>query len=113
MAINTDVATFGGNAKVSSSGISTGQQEYHDHGPVQPLTVKAIDVQALVCSDDRTQASLFGHATVDGSGYYEYEIDLEDAGEPGTNDTYRILIPGFPYTSGLPKKLGGGNVQIR
>jgi hypothetical protein len=113
MAINTDIGTFGGNAKVSSSGVSTGQQEYHDHGPLQPLTVNAIDVQAVVCSNDRTQASIFGHATVDGSGSYEYEIDLMDAGEPGTNDTYKILIPGVPYTSGAPQKLAGGNIQIR
>ncbi|MCU1337582.1 MAG: hypothetical protein JWO19_3163 [Bryobacterales bacterium] len=111
-ALNTDTGTFGGNAKVSLSGVSTGQQEYHDHGPVQPLNVNTIDVQAVVCTNDRTQARLFGHATVDGMGSYEYEIDLKDAGEPGTNDMYRIMIPGVAYDSG-PQKLGGGNVQIR
>jgi len=112
MALNGDVATFGGNAKVSLSGISSGQQEYHDHGPIQPLTVNTIDVQAVVCSDDRTQASLFGHTTVNGSGSHEYQIDLKDAGEPGTNDMYGILVPDVPYASGM-QKLGGGNVQIR
>lgn len=74
--------------------------------------MNTIDVQAVVCSDDRTQASLFGHATVDGSGSYEYEIDLTDAGEPGTNDTYGILIPEAAYDSGR-RTLGGGNIQIR
>jgi hypothetical protein len=112
IALNTDTSTFGGNAKVSASGTSSGQQEYHDHGPLQPLTVNTIDVQAVVCSSDRTEASIFGHATVDGSGSFEYEIDLKDAGEPGTNDMYRISIPGVPYESG-PQKLQGGNVQIR
>ena len=111
-ALNTDRGTFGGNAKVSLSGVSTGQQEYQDHGPLQPLTVNTIDVQAVVCSDDRTEASLFGHTTVDGSGYYEYEIDLKDAGEPGINDMYRIFIPAVPYESGL-QMLQGGNVQIK
>jgi hypothetical protein len=109
---NGDVSTFGGNAKVSLSGISTGQQEYHDHGPLQPLTVNTIDVQAVVCSDDRTEASLFGQATVDGSGSYEYRIDLKDGGEPGTDDTYGILIPSVGYYSGQ-QTLGGGNIQIR
>src|SRR5580765_8256919 len=71
IALNTDVGTFGGNAKVSLSGVSSGQQEYHDHGPLQSHTVKTIDVQAILCSDDRTQASLFGRATVDGMGSYE------------------------------------------
>ena len=111
-ALNTDTATFGGNAKVSLSGVSTGQQEYQDHGPVQPLNVNTIDVQAVVCSSDRSSASLFGHTAVNGTGSYEYEIDLKDAGEPGTNDMYRIMIPGVGYDSG-PRKLGGGNVQIK
>ena len=109
---NGDLGTFGGNAKVSLSGVSSGQQEYHDHGPLQPLTVNTIDVQAVVCNDDRTQASLFGNTTVDGSGSYEYQIDLQDNGEPGTNDKYRIFIPGVAYESGL-QTLRGGNVQIR
>lgn len=112
IALNGDVGTFGGNAKVSLSGVSSGQQEYHDHGPLQPHIVKTIDVQAVVCNDDRTKASLFGSATVDGMGPYEYEIDLEDSGEPGINDKYRIFIPMLPYESGS-QTLQGGNVQIR
>jgi hypothetical protein len=112
IAMNGDAATFGGNAKVSSSGVSSGQQQYHDHGPVQPIIVNAINVQAVTCNDDRTQASLFGNATVNGSGSYEYQIDLTDNGEPGINDLYRILIPLWPYESGT-MKLQGGNIQIR
>jgi len=112
IAANTDMATLGGNAKVSLSGVTSGQQQYHDHGPVQPLTVNAIDVQAVVCSGDRTKVSLFGNATINGSGSYEYEIDLHDNGEPGVNDMYRIFIPAAPYESAL-QKLQGGNVQIK
>jgi hypothetical protein len=112
IALNGDAGTFGGNAKVSLSGAATGQQQYQDHGPLQPMDVKAINVQAVVCSNDRTEASLFGQATIDGSGAYEYRIDLKDAGEPGVNDTYGILIPGAAYDSG-PQMLRGGNVQIR
>jgi hypothetical protein len=112
IALNTDAASFGGNAKVSAEGVAQGQQQYQDHGPVQPLTVHTIDVQAVVCSDDRTEASLFGNATVDGAGSFEYRIDLKDAGEPGIQDQYSILIPGVGYYSGM-QTLSGGNVQIR
>jgi hypothetical protein len=112
IALNTDLGTFGGNAKVTSAGISSGNQEYHDHGPLQPLTANTTDVQAVICSSDRTEASIFGHTTVDGAGAFEYEIDLKDNGEPGINDTYRISIPGVAYESGV-QKLQGGNVQIR
>ena len=111
-ALNTDTGTFGGNAKVSLTGVSSGQQEYQDHGPIQPLNVKTIDVQAVVCSDDRKQASIFGHATIDGMGSHEYRIDLTDNGEPGTSDKYGILIPDIGYASGT-QTLGGGNVQIK
>lgn len=74
--------------------------------------MNTIDVQAVVCSDDRTRASIFGRTTVNGDGEYEYQIDLEDRGEPGTDDRYRIFIPGIAYESG-PQTLRGGNVQIR
>jgi hypothetical protein len=111
-ALNGDKATFGGNAKVSLSGATSGQQLYQDHGPVQPLTFKATTVEAVVCSDDRTEAEIHGTGTVDGAGSYEYRIKLKDAGEPGTDDMYGILIPGVLYASG-DRQLEGGNVQIR
>jgi len=38
-ASNGDTATFGGNAKASASGSTSGEQTYQDHGPAQPLTV--------------------------------------------------------------------------
>jgi hypothetical protein len=46
------------------------------------------------------------------SGPYEYEIDLQDNGEPGTGDMYRIFIPAIGYDS-TPRTLQGGNIQIR
>jgi hypothetical protein len=112
VARNGDLGTFGGNAKVSAGGDATGQQEYHDHGPTQPFTLNATVVQAVLCSEDRTQASIFGSATVDGAGVHEFRIDLKDAGEPGIDDMYHILIPSLPYDSGN-QKLAGGNVQIK
>jgi hypothetical protein len=109
-----DKATFGGNAKVSMSGETTGQQGYQDHGPMQPLTFKALTVQTVICNedDDVMSAEIHGLGSVDGEGEFQYRINLEDQGEPGTNDRYWIIIPAALYDSG-DQQLDGGNVQIR
>ncbi|HUH15873.1 MAG TPA: post-COAP-1 domain-containing protein [Gaiellaceae bacterium] len=106
-AANGDKATFGGNAK--ADGLK-GQQQYNDHGPATPMNVHSIDVDAVVCSQDGTQASIFGTATVNGSGSFDYRIDLKDLGEPGSSDTYRIRLSNG-YDSG-EQTLFGGNVKI-
>ena len=108
-AANGDKATFGGNAQVPAAG-PKGQEQYVDHGSVQPMNVHSINVQAVTCSADGTQATIFGQATVDGSGTFDYRIDLTDLGEPGTADTYRIRLSNG-YDSG-EQVLDGGNVQI-
>ena len=111
-ALNSDTATFGGQARVSSTGQTSGNQEYQDHGPVQPMNANTLTVEAVICSDDRTSAEIYGQTAVDGEGMYEYRIRLHDEGEPGTDDTYGIIIPGVGYASG-DQQLEGGNVQIR
>ena len=107
-----DYATFGGNAKVTLEGDESGQQTYHDHGPIRPLTFKALTVEAVICSDDRTQAEIHGLGSVDGAGEFQYQIKLTDMGEAGTDDRYGIFIPAIAYASG-DQMLEGGNVQIR
>jgi len=106
-AANGDKATFGGNAK--ADGLK-GQEEYQDHGPAADLNVHSINVLAVTCSRDGTQASIFGTATVNGGGSFDYRIDLKDLGEPGTSDTYRIRLSNG-YDSGV-QVLEGGNVQL-
>lgn len=85
-----DSATFGGNARVSMSGATSGQQEFQDHGPMQALRFKALMVQAVICSEDESvmSAEIYGIGSVDGQGEFEYQIKLEDQGEPGTDDKY-------------------------
>jgi hypothetical protein len=102
-----DKATFGGNAKGAAP---SGQEEYQDHGPARAMNVHSIDVQAVVCSADGLSASIFGTATIDGSGSVDYRIDVTDQGEPGSSDTYEIRLSNG-YDSGL-QTLSGGNVQI-
>jgi hypothetical protein len=103
---NGDKATFGGNAQAPTKG----QEEYQDHGPAADMNVHSLNVQAVTCSSDGTQASIFGEATIDGSGTFDYRIDVEDLGEPGSNDTYRIRLSNG-YDSG-EQTLESGNVQI-
>jgi Bacterial Ig-like domain (group 1) len=116
IAANGDLGSGGGNVQVDADGNPTGQHQYQDHGPVEPMTVHSINVLAAVCSDipdvpGGKQAQIYGRATIDGSGSYIYRIDVEDRGEPGTgNDKYWIALS-TGYNSGN-QTLVGGNVQI-
>jgi hypothetical protein len=111
-ALNGHRATFGGNAQSSETGETQGQEQYRDHGPVQPLNVHSINVMAIVCDGPGLEASIYGQATINGAGSFFYRIKVRDLGEPGAGfDTYWILLE-TGYTSG-EQTLEGGNVQIR
>ena len=105
-AANDDKATFGGNAQAPFKG----QEQYQDHGPAVDINVHSIEITSVTCSADGTQASIFGQATINGEGTFDFRIDLKDLGEPGTSDTYRIRLSNG-YDSG-EQVLEGGNVQI-
>jgi hypothetical protein len=110
IADNGDRSNFGGNAKVDGSGTPAGQEEYQDQGPVQPMNVHSTRITATTCSSDRTHATIFGEATIDGTGTYVFRIDVTDQGSPGTNDAYGIVLSNG-YNSGVHPLLGG-NVTI-
>jgi hypothetical protein len=110
IANNRDRANFGGNAKVLPDGSLQGQQEYQDQGPVQSMNVHSTEITATTCSDDLTMASIFGKATIDGSGSHMFRIDVRDGGSGGSNDTYGIMLD-IGYMSGQ-QRLSGGNVTI-
>jgi protocatechuate 3,4-dioxygenase beta subunit len=111
IAVNGDLANFSGNAKVSADGLSVqGQEQYRDTGPAQPRDVQSIMLTAVTCSADLTTATIFGTATIDGSGTFVFRIDVSDQGEPGTNDSYGIILSDG-YASGQ-QRLQAGNVQI-
>ncbi len=110
IANNTDRANFGGNAKVLADGTVQGQQGYRDQGPVQAMNVHSTEITATTCSQDRTIATIFGKATIDGAGSHVFRIDVTDGGSGGSSDTYGILLDNG-YVSGQ-HPLGGGNVTI-
>jgi hypothetical protein len=108
---NGDRASFGGNAQSDAAGNVKGQEQYQDHGPAQPQNVNSIRILALTCNQARTQATIFGNATINGAGTHAFRIDVQDLAEPGKGiDTYRILLD-TGYDSGV-HTLKGGNVQI-
>ena len=74
------------------------------------MNVHSISVLSVVCNSDKTAATIFGMATVDGGGSYVFGIDVKDLGEPGTNDRYRLRLSNG-YDSG-DQELVGGNIQI-
>jgi len=72
--------------------------------------MQSINVQAIIC-DGSTQASIFGQATINGSGVVNYRINVQTLGGPGKGqDTYQLILD--DYNSG-EQTLRGGNIQIR
>ena len=113
IANNGDKATFGGNAKVSGDGLVVkGQEVYQDHGPATPRMVKATVLLATTCDITTSPkiATIYGRATVNGSGDFVFRIDVTDGGSGGSTDSYGILMSDG-YVSGQ-HLLGGGNVDI-
>jgi beta-propeller repeat-containing protein len=110
-AANGDVAKFRGKASAAADGQTAGEQVYEDRGPVQAMTVESLNVLAIVC-EGTTRASIYGQATINGAGSYDYRITVQDLGEPGRHlDTYGIVLE-TGYSSG-EQTLENGNVQIR
>ena len=82
-----------------SLGIVSGQEEYQDHWPFAPMNVHSISVTMVQCTNERRRPAFSALATINGSGSFTFQIDVEDNGEPGTSDKYRMQVNG--YDSGL------------
>jgi hypothetical protein len=110
IADNGDRANFGGNAQVPTSGPPEGHEQYTDHGPAAPISVSSLNVLAVVCNSDNTQADIYGEATINGAGSHTYRISVADPDPTGGADRYRIVLD-TGYDSG-EHTLGGGNIEI-
>jgi hypothetical protein len=110
---NRDRANFGGNAQVLADRTVLGQEEYQDQGPAQPMNVHSTRILAMTCTPDLLHATIWGEASIDGSSAippWLFRIDVADLDEPGSTDSYGILLSNG-YNSGQ-QQLQGGNVQI-
>jgi virginiamycin B lyase len=108
IANNQDKVSFGGNAKISSSGSLSGQEQYTD-SPAN-LNVHSINIQAIVCKNNFEFADIYGTATINGSGSFNFRIEVTDPDSTGGPDTYWILLSSG-YNSGS-HPLEGGTVEI-
>jgi hypothetical protein len=97
---------------------ATGNLEYDDHQ--MNVRIKATSISNLFitngqCGPD-THATFTGKADVirpTGTTNQDFTVNVDDCGEPGTNDTFQIQTFGTPpYSSGPPTTLVGGNIQI-
>jgi hypothetical protein len=97
--------SFGFNAQSdAAAGTAKGNCNVIDHATRTQIKCKTVD--SLVVTP--THATFFGQATVDGTTT-NYRIDVDDLGEPGTADTFKIQTDGGYTAAGT---LRGGNIQI-
>jgi hypothetical protein len=90
------------------NGALWGHLEYIDHGPNGPK-VHGTGVTAYVVTGT-TSRHIEGTAEVNGQAGFTYQVDVDDQGEPGRNDTLKIwLSNGYNPGTGL---LEGGNIQL-
>lgn len=101
---NDDRATFDNNVRTPTASDVRGRIAYTDRGPAESLTVRSKAIDALIC--DGRRATIYGS-----TGSTPFRVDLNDRGQPGRRDTYRILL-GSGYDSGT-QTLDVGNIRVR
>jgi len=84
-----------------------GHLTYIDHGP-RGFKVKGTSVTSYDVTGP-TSRRIKGMAEVDGVSGIGYTVDVTDAGEPGRDDTFSIILSNEYSASG---KLAGGNIQL-
>jgi hypothetical protein len=97
--------SFGFNAQsAAAAGAAKGNCNVIDHATKTQIKCKTVD--SLLVTP--THATFFGQATTDGEPT-DYRIDVDDLGEPGLADTFKIQTDSGYTAAGT---LRGGNIQI-
>lgn len=116
---------LGGNSNSSFGFVArccapAGNLSYHDHG--MDVRIKAVSIDGLfITSPGESCAATPGskHATITGmaevtratgTATESLIVEVDDCGEPGSSDTFRIETDS--YSSGPARPLVGGNVKI-
>jgi hypothetical protein len=89
-----------------AAGVVSGQLTYVDHG--EDKNVESTSITSFTRTGSK--ASFAGVAQVDGVSGVSFTVEVEDLGEPGSADTFRIVL-GDGYTAG--GVLLKGNIQVR
>lgn len=96
--------SFGFNARYDAGAAApSGQLTYQDKQAGVRLKATSISLVAI----SGTHATILGSADVNGTST-DFRVDVEDLGEPGRSDTFRIVAGA--YSAG--GTLNGGNIQI-
>ena len=95
----------------AQAGAPGGDLSYDDKAGAK---VKGQSVESLAINGN--QAVIKGSATYNGASGYRFEITTVDHGEPGSNDSFSLVVtqpldPLFRYESG--GTLSGGNVKVQ
>jgi Bacterial Ig-like domain (group 1) len=99
-------SSFGGNAQAATNGSLSGSEQFQDK--TAKVDMHSINVTAVTCPSP-TQAQIFGTATINGSGSYQYTITVQDGSTTNQPDRYGIKVGS--YSSGQ-HDLGGGTIDI-
>jgi hypothetical protein len=109
-AADRDRASFRGVAVASPS---RGAEFYRDNGPANVFRLVSTSVDAVTCSADATQASVFGRAKLNGAGSVEYRIDVHLAAWEWGKDTYRIRLSNGYDSGAQPIRHGDLDIRLR
>lgn len=110
---NLDNDTSGGfNVQSSDGATFKGQLQYSDK--LEDINLHSESMTALAVDPSGTMATFKGTATVNGESGYTFKVIVEDNGEPGTSDSFLIVVKDLTDTTIYVKSgtLSGGNIQI-
>jgi hypothetical protein len=99
-------ATFGFGVEYSAGGVApTGNLSFNDHAGKK---VQATSIDSFTAAGNK--ASFTGRATVNGVPGVRFFVEVEDLGERGDADTFRIVLGDGYGAGGVLLK---GNIQVR
>jgi len=104
----TGKASFGFNIMYQEGDSApNGELQYVDH--TTKMIVHSHNMTSLVVSSDKTKATFTGECTINGVSGFTFKAYVEDNGEPGKNDIFKITLSNGYSAGGI---LLNGNIQI-
>jgi hypothetical protein len=101
-------ASFGFNVMYQEGwDVPKGELQYVDYAT--KMIVHSHNMTSLVVSPDKTKATFEGICTINGVDGFTYRVYVEDNGEPGKNDVFKITLS-TGYSAG--GTILNGNIQI-
>lgn len=74
--------------------------------------IKATGMGSFVITNGN-KATVKGDASVNGTGGYTFTLEVVDNGEPGSADTFKLMVTGSMYSYETQGTLSGGNIQVQ